>query len=68
MVQVVAQILGEGAQLPWEDEEVARLLLRPAGRLRAVVLQMLHRDPLQRLPVSSFMQNCSSALAITRAD
>lgn len=68
-VQVLAQILGEdGEQLPWEDPITAKLLLQSAGRLRSVVLQLLHRNPHERLRVSSFMQQCSSALAITRAD
>lgn len=66
-VQVVAQILGDGESLPWEDADAAKEMLQSAGRLRSVVLQLLHRDSLQRLSVSSFREKCSAALSITRA-
>ena len=64
-VQVVAQLVGESA-LPWEEESDAAFnLLRGAGRLSASVLQLLRRDPGQRLAVSDFLAACSRILSMT---
>lgn len=61
-VQVVAQLVGESA-LPWEEEtEDALKLLPGAGRLRVSVLQLLHRDPDQRLALPDFLAACSQIL------
>jgi hypothetical protein len=64
-MQVVAQILGE-EQVPWEDPVQAKALLKRAGKLRAAILDLLKRDPAQRLSVNDLMHACSTALSITR--
>ena len=47
-LQVIAMILGQ-QQLPWECAATAEEYLKPLGGLRGIVLQLLHRDPQQRL-------------------
>ena len=63
-MQAVKQIVGE-VPLPWEGPDGARDLLKRAGKLRAYVLKLLHRDPAERLTVDAFVQSCSNVLSTT---
>jgi hypothetical protein len=61
---VVAQILGD-KKLPWENDDVISELAQKAGRLQGSLLELLHRDPEQRLDVEGFIAACSRVLSVT---
>lgn len=63
-MQVVKQIVGE-LSLPWEGADGGRELLKRAGKLRPKLLQLLARDPNERLSVAAFVHCCSNMLNTT---
>ena len=62
-MQIMDQIQGVGGEgLPWEGE---RLTPQVQGRLRLFrgeLLQLLHRDPLQRPSMAQFCRSCARVL------
>ena len=60
-LQVERQAAGE-VPLPWEDIE-APAAWHAMRSLRAVVLQMLSRDPARRPPLETFQDACAAATA-----
>jgi hypothetical protein len=65
-VQVIKEIMGEGEfRLPWEGPDAGRALLKRAGKLRSSILQLLHRDPDERLTLDAFLRYCYNMLSTT---
>eukprot|EP00892_Ulva_mutabilis_P002568 jgi/Ulvmu1/12311/UM088_0031.1 len=57
------QIAGDsGVLLPWEEGPRADRILGGLGLFRTAILGLLHRDPAQRLTVSTFCYTCRAAL------
>lgn len=61
---MTSQILGVN-RLPWEGGDASSQLLQRAGKLRTPVLELLARNPVQRLDVEGFLAACSRVLAVT---
>ena len=60
-VQVVARLLGE-LPLPWE-EELSSLVVRQLGVFRGPVMQLLQREPSDRISMDRFHALCSKVFS-----
>lgn len=58
-VQVYAQLLGE-AELPWEGARLTLEVQRQLGVFRRPVLQLLAREPGDRISLRQFARDCES--------
>lgn len=65
-VQVMDQIEGvNGALLPWEGDRLTDAVRSKLRLFKGALLQLLHRDPLQRPSMREFCRTCSHVLGET---
>lgn len=61
-MQVTERILGK-RRMPWEgDGHAAQTLRRRLGRFPAPVLELLQRNPSERMSVTEFQMRCQRAM------
>lgn len=60
-MQVIARLLG-GQPLPWEGE-LSATVQRHLGQFKGPILQLLQRDPPQRIGMRRFHVACSKLFA-----
>ena len=65
-VQVVDRLVGE-LPLPWE-KELSPLVVRQLGVLRGPVMQLLQREPSERISMDRFHAHCSKVFSGHSAD
>lgn len=66
-LQVISQIVGD-TPLPWEDPATAPAILKRFGLFKAVILELLERDPDARPSMIDFMRSCRQVLALTTSN
>jgi hypothetical protein len=63
-VQVMDRIEGlYGQELPWEGARVTPAIRRQLGIFKAIITNLLSRDPVKRPSMSQFCDSCDRVLA-----